>query len=239
MNLAAGTWQNTLLESLPQRYGPASVAISPDLSRALYVAQAGQGFQLVLWDYEKGSALWSTDDYYSPRISNHWLISEAWSPDSSQVAFALKPPTGLDSQLVVLSRNADKLSIALGLNEKAGSNAFDWSPDSRFLAAVVGSLDNPAWSGGNIIVYSRIEDRIVAVCRSPNVGSPTEPMNTYGPQWSPDSRFVVFGNGQDFLSQDNGILAFNPATGQTILLRQGLGVSFVGWSPISSWGNTQ
>jgi len=183
-----GIWREDVLTELPDIDRSMPFAVAPDVSRVLYY-QSVTG--PVLWDLVKRQAIWTGQKAQFPGIDIQW------SADSTFVALE----TGAEH--LILDRDGrvvislDQLNTENIINTEMYS-PFRWSPDSRYLAITMPSLDKGVFS------ILDLESRsLVYTC--PGVNSPYF--------WSSDSNYIVFSVNFHMepygviLSLENGIVA--------------------------------
>jgi hypothetical protein len=240
-----GSWLLEPVNNLPDRYrDTAGVAFSPDLSLALYVSNLEDADYkpLTLWDFDQEKEIWRADESFnlSPFLYQAGLGNTAWSPDSKMVAFTLDPtkdhpPELLYKQrLLLVDARTGELHEFRNEAEDNSSRTLSWSPDGRYIAIVTGLLTDPEHPG--IIIYDLASDAAVDLCPLRKLDQwhfDQATGNLYNGDlaWSPDSGYLVFGQGKDALAEDNRISMLNIYTGEVTMLKEGRWIRFIGWSP--------
>jgi Tol biopolymer transport system component len=134
---------------------------------------------------------------------------------------------------LVDARNGELHEIRTEVEDNA-SRSFTWSPDGRYIAIITSLLTDPDHPG--IIIYDLKSYNAIDLCPMRKLDQwdyDQVDLNLYPPGlvWSPDSRYLVFGQGKDALSEDNRISMLDIYTGEVTLLKEGLGIRFISWSP--------
>lgn len=229
-----GTWERAIFENLPGRYDESGVALSPDLTRALYITGSTLGVdnQLVLWDIGAEKELWSQKFLAGPPYEQLVdLAPSVWSKDSSFVAFPISA-NDYRTSLYIVDRDGIQQEVRPGAKESA-SRGLNWSPDGRYLA-FVSYVTNDSDTLG-VIVYDRVANQVLEICTLGTRLSATHNIEAGTLVWSPDSRYLVFGMGEDWAQEDNRLLLLDIFTGEVTLLKQGKLISLIGWSTAESW----
>lgn len=230
-NPFTGTWNQSPLDSLPDHRTESGAAFSPDLTRALYVIEYNEG--LVLWDVENQQELWR-ERLSSPYSSVPGLAPMDWSMDSSVLAFPLLSDDGQTERLYIIGRDGDQAWLIRPNVPKNSSYGFSWSPDGSYLAFVAPLASDPEHIG--IIIYNRVENTATDLCPLSEGENPISKLETNGRLvWSPDSRYLVYGMGQDVNGEDNRVVMLDIFSGEMTVLKEGPGITMVGWSGVDSW----
>ena len=240
----AGSWLLELVNDLPNRAPDTGIALSPDLKRALYVLDSGDKtyLPLVLWDFEQRKEVWRADKSFSfsAFLKLPGLGNTSWSPDSTVVAFTLDRNKDYPSELLfkqrmylVDARTGELLEFRTEAKDNR-ARTFTWSPDGRYIAIVTGLLRDTEHPG--ITIYNLKTDVATDLCPMRKLDpwffdQATGNIDTGNLAWSPDSRYLVFGQGKDDLSEDNRISMLDIYTGEVTVLKEGPRVRFIGWSP--------
>lgn len=117
-------------------------------------------------------------DGFNPRIiveSKEPLMSLAWSPDASKIAYASyeKKSPSIFIQTIATGKR-EKISSYSGIN-----SAPAWSPDGKNIAMALSKDGNP-----DIYVLNLSSRKLKKLTKSYGVDT--------GPEWSPDGKFIVF-----------------------------------------------
>jgi hypothetical protein len=200
-DVAQGRWQPDIVAELPTRLPWAAVALSPDLTRVLYVEGTWKSIaddsRLVLWDRENRSALWSSSDPVNANFldASYSLMALAWSPNSKRLAY-IGPEVvtaTLNSGVHILDRDGKVHSLITDFSSRSKafeSNGLRWSPDGRFLAFSAAQMQ-PASdyeiAGRELYIYDTAIDKYVLRC--PLTGEEYIP---YRLHWSLDSRYIAY-----------------------------------------------
>jgi WD40 repeat protein len=220
----AAQWKNNILNTLPNwssywEMEDNSVALSPDLSRAMYMSDSG----LVLRDLEKEFNLWTEVSYMDKLYSG---VLMRWNPDGTLVAVA--PWNWFGDQAPPLVMTRDGMEQRWIGNEEfpytygpSFVRALSWSPDGKMLA--LAGLSNQS---NNIEPYIYIYDYQTNqfVFRCPIVRKEGDlPQKII---WSPDGNYLAYA----FLDypEGNPLQVMDLRSGELFELAQN--AKIVGWS---------
>lgn len=195
-------WDQDILQGLPNWDASTVPFISPDLTRAVYVAsrEGGIGTDLVLWDLSRNRELTRREDYPAGMLISGvraYGLSNvaAWSPDSSSFFYPDFLGNPGDSELVthVIDREGSARHT-IGPDPSIGGpvGIGDWSADARYIAY----MNSPT----NLAIYDVSERKLHLVCE--NLEDPVGTSWRLEVLWSPDSAFVAYApiyDGQRFL----------------------------------------
>jgi TolB protein len=207
-------------------------------TKITYVVKRGRRYELQVADADGFNA-------QSVLAANEPIMSPAWSPDGSRLAyvsFDQKKP-------IVVVQNLAQGTTRIVAGFRGNNSAPAWSPDSRFLAVALskdgltqvyripanggdaerltesGGIDTqPAFSpDGQWIAFTSDRGGTPQVYRMPAAGGPAQRLTfegTYnvGPRYSPDGRSLAF------VQRDGGryrIASLELATGQVTVLTDG------------------
>jgi dipeptidyl aminopeptidase/acylaminoacyl peptidase len=138
----------------------------------------------------------------------------SWSPDSKRFVFAASTTPMLrdnrrDIYIAdVATKQVEKISTNFGTD-----NAPRWSPDGNAIAWTAEPNSGPAIADGtasSVVLQSRLMLYDVARKTIKDVSSPAFDVDAGNPQWSPDSRRILFVSGRRAF---NEAFAFDVATG--------------------------
>lgn len=201
-----GSWHNEFFEQLPNRYNTEAVGLSPDMTRALYVARSG----IVLWDLIRGVVIWSDSTIIT---LNGALIR--WSPDSSMAAYMnLFTPQEL-GQVLIISHDGmriQKIKDPISVLPDVHILSINWSPNSRYLGLIGRNGVNT-----NVLIYDSKTSQFIYRCPI-NINEDLIPQLI----WSPDSLNVASS------IYNSPLTILNIQTGEMVELVQD--ARAVGWS---------
>lgn len=229
VNPFTGEWNQSLLTALPDRSPRGALAVSPNLTRALYlqlVPDSGLSRSredLVLWDYTEGKVIWRMPDRLDELMSEGLAIPHLveWSPDGSFVAFITRlSGSEVDLagagqwQVFLLSKDGKTLRqlTAFAVREARPAPDLSWSPDGRYLAFGVHVADDPALNR-RLYVYDVRADALVEVCLL--VGDTYRSSDRFL-VWSPDSEWLAYVamRGTQSLEEPTPLIILNVVTGE-------------------------
>jgi WD40 repeat protein len=230
-----GSWLLELVDKLPNYYPFTEFSLSPDLSKALYVSQSEYN-PLILWNFEQRKEIWSSvqSNEILFEVNQPNFGRETWSPNSATVAIVLTPEkdfTGLaiPGKLYLLDAKTGRLHQFRSMAENTHVNWLTWSPNGRYIAILTGLLKYPENPG--IIIYDVEADVAIDMCPLKQWVTNYAASDPYSPlAWSPDSRYLVFGQERDAPEEGNQILMLDIFTGEVTLLKEGT-AQYIGWSP--------
>ncbi len=244
INPFTGEWNQSLLTALPDRAPRGALAVSPDLSRALYLKLVPGSDpsrwreDLVLWDYSQGKAIWRMPDRLDELMSEGLSIPHLieWSPDGSSVAFITRlsgskadVPGAGQWQVFLLSEDGRTLRqlTTFAVSEARPAPDLSWSPDGRFLAFGVHVVGDPAFSR-QLYVYDLEANALVEVCLQPGDGYRSSDRFLV---WSPDSQWLAYVamRGGQSLEEPTPLVIVNVITGEHYRLAEFAG-DLAGWS---------
>ncbi len=203
LNPLTGEWAPGLVAALPERAPRGALAVSPDLTRALYAqslpeAKGERRTDLVLWDYSRGRAIWRSqaDPWLRDELSGAYLAE--WSPDSSAVAYITFPReskgdgySSTERQVFLLGRNGEVLRQVTRFGEEHGWSpepSLSWSPDGQFLAFGVYVQGGPPYNR-RLYVYDVDSEDLVDQCIL--FGDDYRATNRFL-IWSHDSQWIAY-----------------------------------------------
>jgi hypothetical protein len=212
-------WQLEAIFLSPGRDKYDELALSPDMSRALYNVVLGEG--MVLYNVGEKQEIWRDEEFRS--VWPETLIR--WSPESAFAAYGDNFPSTLQRVGVYLvSRDADggRKQIFDGSFGYRGT-FFYWSPNGRYLAIMT---ENYADEGNTfeLFVYDVAEDHYVVRCPVK-----IDPWRFYV-VWAPDNTQIVYGNSPPITPEENRTMQlFDLPSGQTYDL--GIAEAYpIGWT---------
>jgi WD40 repeat protein len=225
-------WRNELLAELPDRHPTGAVAIAPDLTRALYVAEAGNDFSLVLWDLSAHREVWRRDGFSAQSVIEGTRVGAfpvAWSADSARVAFLDwgNLANQYEAQTFILDRDGQAAEAIVTPRPNDFVAGMAWSPDGRYVAGVT-SLKTST-PENIIVVYDTVTHVGTDLCALPGEDNPLSGLPGARVVWSPDSRYVAYQGGAD--SATGGVVVENIFTGVVAVVARGAGATLIGWSP--------
>lgn len=205
VNPFTSEWQQDMFSILPNRDMFSGIAFSPDLTRALYVAEASEANRLtslILWDMEKQDLIWEQREFEGTSLllgRDKWNGPVAWSPDSSVVAYTgpENPQANvapIDQQGVYLlnrqGSDARRITNFFGQYESFSTMGLSWSPNGRYPAFDVSQVKQVGSDASeSIYVYDTAINRFILQC--PLYGE-TFYSPSYQLTWSPDSRYIAY-----------------------------------------------
>jgi hypothetical protein len=233
-----GSWRQSEIAQLIDRDDQGGLSLSPDMTRALYIANKDGKYSLVLWDLTEHQELWRQSNFGNlatikgARIGN---VPIAWSRDSTKIGFVdwVSGPNVLEGKIYILDRNGKQQKLLASSQEDNKAYGLSWSPDGRYLGVIEGLTTDSTESA--ILIYDAVTYREMAVCSIEKESNPVNSVQTGALVWSPDGHYLAYGLGADPLEPNNAIVILNLYTGELTLIKKGPRVTLLNWSETTDW----
>lgn len=195
------------------------------------------------------SSIWVTDGAtYRPVTGGPKDSCQAWSPDSSMMAFARTEKDGAFKLMVTSASGGEPWPLA---EFKQPLSRIAWSPTREYLAVVSRSVGEdwkkyddrdvmviesmPPWFNGSGWIYDRRSTIYLVSYPSGGVTriSP-EGLDAAYPTWSPTGRYLAYARFPDMKEPYKGeVVVYDVESGEERVLVKGIDVSGLLWSPSS------
>ncbi len=155
------------------------IAFDSSLTHVVYPGKTAEDFKssLVLWDLNNDRVV---QNFQTVQVSLRALPQ--WSPDDSQVVFAMWNDVAFEEELFSIGRDGQAIQVTQFndlYDEPINVGAFKWSPDSEMIA----------FRFNDRISVLDVRNRVVTdYCIT------TEGFFAHPPIWSPDGQFIAFAN---------------------------------------------
>jgi hypothetical protein len=166
----SGTWENSLLNALPQRYSTYGFDLSADLHYSISTSENG----ILLTDLVHDSILWKEGDGPTPNLMFRWLPNR----DSGVIARINDPFN--ETKMFLVSEKGEETRITLSGDPDISLTFLSVSDDGRYVSVTAHSPEK------ELFLYDIVQQKFILRC--PFVGHLGIPI----PVWSPESHYIAY-----------------------------------------------